>query len=150
MRKDVGAIMPDCLYRLSVSALSVIGALILLASSALADPPKTEAERNAVLDTIQWHEGGVFHLERSKATIRVPNRFAVALDSDVRNFYEVVNGVSAPKNLEAMIVDTKTKILVLYAPVQASMRGIVRRLMTPTFQIVPVPIRIARQFARAK
>jgi len=34
-----------------------------------------------VLDTIQWHEGGVFHLERSKATIRVPNRFAVALDS---------------------------------------------------------------------
>ncbi len=117
MRKDVGAIMPDCLYRLSVSALSVIGALILLASSALADPPKTEAERNAVLDTIQWHEGGVFHLERSKATIRVPNRFAVALDSDVRNFYEVVNGVSAPKNLEAMIVDTKTKSLVLYAPV---------------------------------
>lgn len=104
-------------HRSSVFALSFAGALMLAAASASADPPKTEAERSAVLDTIQWHDGGVFHLERSKATINVPNRFTVVLDADVRKFYEVVNGTSAPKNLEAMIVDGKTKSLVFYAPV---------------------------------
>lgn len=93
-----------------VVALAVLGAM-----PAAAAESQTAEERRAVIQSLDWHHGGIFHLDESKTTVTVASKYAVVTARDARRFYEAIEGTKAPEGLEVIVVDPAANAEVLFA-----------------------------------
>lgn len=93
-----------------------IACLVLLAlvSTAAAAPPKTEADRNAVLQSLKWRDGETLALPVSRAVLKAPEPIRQLAGNDAAALWEALNGVDAPPNVEAALYDPRSEALVFY------------------------------------
>jgi uncharacterized membrane-anchored protein len=89
-------------------------ASIVAGSSASAEVPKTDAEREAAVKSLHWRDGELLHLPISRGTLQAPDPFRQVLGADAGTLYEAANGIEAPTSLEAIILDKQGKTLVYY------------------------------------
>lgn len=86
-------------------ALCAIITVFFIATPLCAQVPRTDEERSAVVRSLPWHHGGVFHLGESKITLTIDKRFLVVTGPDAQRFYEVTQGEKSKHHLEAVVVD---------------------------------------------
>jgi uncharacterized membrane-anchored protein len=96
-------------HRRFATSLAFALALAIAAGAAQAQPPSNDAERQAMLKTLGYHEGGKFTLPVSNAKLDMPQRYIVLIGADARKYFEIANGVDATDKLEAVVVDPRSK-----------------------------------------
>jgi uncharacterized membrane-anchored protein len=78
--------------------------------AAIAASPQTDA----AIKSLPFARGGNFTLPISGGTLAVPARYYVLTGESAKTFYRLVNGLDAPKGLEAVMLDEGWKSLVLF------------------------------------
>jgi uncharacterized membrane-anchored protein len=78
--------------------------------AAIAASPQTDA----AIKFLPFARGGNFTLPTSGGTLAVPARYYVLTGESAKTFYQLVNGLDAPKGLEAVMLDEGWKSLVLF------------------------------------
>jgi uncharacterized membrane-anchored protein len=89
-------------------------ALLTLMPAADAKPPTTEEDRERALRALSWHEGESLSLPISHGTLKTPAQIRQLAGPDAATLWETLNGVDAPKGMEAALFDPKTEALVFY------------------------------------
>lgn len=98
-----------CLYP------GLVAVVMLCATPTAAEAPQTAEERRAVIQSLDWRHGGTFHLDESKTTLTVADKYAVVTARDARRFYEAIEGTKAPDGLEVIVVDAAANAEVMFA-----------------------------------
>jgi hypothetical protein len=68
--------------------------------AAIAASPQTDA----AIKSLPFERGGNFTLPTSGGTLAVPARYYVLTGESAKTFYQLVNGLDAPKGLEAVML----------------------------------------------
>lgn len=98
-------------------ALACIALLVLggaLGGIASAKPPQNDQERAAALKALTWRDGEALTLPLSQGTLKAPLPLRQLVGVDAANAYEILNGIDAPRSVEAIIYDPKTEGIVIY------------------------------------
>jgi len=95
----------------------VVAVTMLCATTAAAEAPQSAEDQRAVIQSLNWRHGGILHLEGSKTTLTVADKYAVVTDRDARRFYEAVEGTKAPDGLEVIVVDPAASTEVMFATI---------------------------------
>ena len=85
-----------------------------LAGMASAKPPQNAEERSAARKALTWRDGETVTLPLSHGTLKAPLPLRQLVGADAANAYEILNGVEAPRSIEAMVYDPKTEGVVYY------------------------------------
>jgi uncharacterized membrane-anchored protein len=101
------------------AAVFVVFALILAAPlSASAEIPSTPEARQAVIRGLPWQGEGKYTLTASKSSLALPADYRIVQGADAIAFYEAINGVTAPSNLEAAVVDPNAGNIIVFKSVR--------------------------------
>ena len=85
-----------------------------LAGMASAKPPQNAEERAVARKALTWRDGETVTLPLSHGTLKAPLPLRQLVGADAANAYEILNGVEAPRSIEAMVYDPKTEGVVYY------------------------------------
>jgi uncharacterized membrane-anchored protein len=101
------------------AALFVVAALVLAVPlAASAEIPSTPEARKAVLQGLHWQGEGNYKLTASKSSLSLPANYRIVQGADAVAFFEAINGVGAPDNLEAIVVDPEGRSIVAFQSVR--------------------------------
>ena len=104
-------------FRIAATHLhsGAVALAMLCAMPAAAEATQTAEERRAVIQSLDWRHGGIFHLDESKTTVTVASKYAVVTARDAGRFYEAIEGTKAPEGLEVIVVDPTASAEVIFA-----------------------------------
>jgi len=112
----MGAFMHRRAVRARIFAATAL--LLVAPNLARAEIPSTPDARKAVLEGLHWQGEGNYKLTASKSSVSLPANYGIVLGADAVAFFEAVNGVAAPDNLEAIVVDPKGRSIVAFQSVR--------------------------------
>jgi uncharacterized membrane-anchored protein len=101
-------------------AVGFVACALILAGplAASAEIPSTPEAREAVLRGLQWHGEGKYTLATSNSSLTLPAGYEIIQGVDTIAFYEAINGVTAPSNLEAVVLDPKAGNIIVFKSVR--------------------------------
>ncbi|HYM30535.1 MAG TPA: DUF2167 domain-containing protein [Candidatus Cybelea sp.] len=99
-------------------AALVLASFAMFVGPAAADVPRSEAERQAAVQSLPWQQGGSYHLDKSQSTLNVPRKYPMLLGADATRFMELVNGNKQPDNIEAVVIDPEAEAIMEFKTIR--------------------------------
>lgn len=89
-------------------------AFLALISIASAKIPQSDGERVGAINKLQWREGETLTLPVSGGTLSAPKGIKQLSGVDAQRIWAMLNGISAPLSIEAMLHDPQTGEIVFF------------------------------------